>query len=147
MKILIIIFISIILVKCSYGQNPVYFDSSGKLKHEYKGFGSADDRIYGAGDTIPTGYLTLGGHWRSDSMPTKYDTIPCIMLVCDTSNSLSDYVYSDGTKVQYLTFISEARWMFGNFVINSGAIRGTYLDADKKPLEKSIIVWQSINRK
>src|SRR5690606_9729314 len=99
--------------------------------------------------------FTLTPHILSDSMYfTRHiinDTIPCIMLVGDTSvkeltpkypisTELGDTLYIGGIS----TIDPMVRWMKGFIVRNRGFIYSIeYLDKYKAPLDKNIIVWMA----
>ena len=63
--------------------------------------------------------------------PPIFDTIPVIMLVCDTAKD----------KLGFPTTVAYSIWGF--CTVRSDTWDSLYLDADKKPLPKSIIVWVS----
>ena len=92
-------------------------------------FGQKDSVMnWGSGYTTRGNYITLG---------PSVDTIPCVMLYTDTTS----YYFSEGVKIKF-----DPSWMYGYSVGNYFSIRHTYLDKYKKPLKKTIIVWQSISR-
>ncbi len=75
-----------------------------------------------------------------------FDTISVIMLVCDTSLHIYQ-TKSNFEGMDYYDFDNSVKWTFGYKVTESTyySIYGkyTYLDADKKELPKSIVVWLS----
>jgi hypothetical protein len=105
--------------------------------------------------------------------PLTYDTIPCIMLVCDTMHYSN---YAPQLNKQYFDKTGIIMWVTGyikreikteleavyhdpNYTLPNGGRTAMatywttepqstytfleYLDSNKKPLSKSIIVWQS----
>lgn len=90
----------------------------------------------------------------------QYDTIRCLMLVCDTISGYLPAIIDVGR-----TSLEQHRrivyWQYGYKVsqfVAAGWDREDnqhgsyfdfkcYLDADRKPLSKSIVVWQSIEIK
>ncbi len=159
MKNLIIIFISIILVKPSYGQTfCAKCDSVSLNKDSTKYIG------YLKGKAIDS----MGSILYEEK--EKYDTIPVVMFVCDTSkgfqienivDSSDGEVYLYGTANQDNKLYWRFGWSVRQFSGYRNANTGTYavyisepvytsiqyLDDKKQPLIPSIIVWQSINRK
>ena len=83
-------------------------------------------------------------------------TIKCIMLLCDTSRKkIGSYFKSDSIQPKnngntftghWITEYGEPNhsltWQIG-YEIHDGSLYISYLDADKKPLSKNIIVWIS----
>ncbi len=90
--------------------------------------------------------------------PLKIDTIPCVMLVTDTfqfdqyTTTYDTLVTEYGMKsisigMKKSKTILNNVWQQQGYCINrSDSFYVTYLDADKKELPKSIIIWQSIIR-
>ncbi len=78
---------------------------------------------------------------NSDSSITitarQIDTVRVIMLVCDTSNQFYS-IHSD-TIVGTLT--GWVSWQFG-YDVRENNEHLYYLDENKKPLNKNIVVWQ-----
>lgn len=82
--------------------------------------------------------------WRRSN--GKTDTIPVIMLVCDTMlipgsvtilflDQMSNQPYEAGNVKNRIPY---CWWQFGYYIRYSG-----YLDENKKPLSPSIVVWES----
>lgn len=100
------------------------------------------------------GYLTGGFNLPRLHSPTRKDTIPVIMLTCDTlhytnytpSISIKNYFDKAGTILWLKGYAARTQsmiccggaygesyvWMTGNT---------EYLDANKQPLNKNVIVW------
>lgn len=178
------------LVNKNYGNNWVFLDSSKTTYHngveniwdkmhyffnfkmEYR------EPLYYTWDSIYYNYDTSRiirrfTDGKLDSIPSTLfmiktaDTLPCIMLVCDTSEIYTTWEkfeidldktnrYRDTTKSIFPGFmgktvidttsryyISELHWQYGYSVTSNLSYKTTYLDADKRPLPKSIVVWQS----
>lgn len=94
-------------------------------------------------------FYSTAGMWIRE----KQDTIPVMMLVCDTASKaypiwLSDTIH----KLKEKTFYSNGVWWdFGYEVRFTGVytpryIYFEYLDKDKKPLEKNIVVFTTKER-
>jgi len=164
-----ILLIAFLFLVCNgYGQNEevntTYYDTA---------FSSATLTGIDSGGTI-----TWGGAARAfllkplnvQAHTVIYDTIPCIMLVCDTGYKKgfdkSFIVYSTNDSTENIGkcehCVAYVFWMKGYEVrekhyYNNGRMRlnadgiimpdcythKEYLDADKKQLPKNIIVWQS----
>jgi len=104
-----------------------------------------------------------------DTIELSYDTIPIVMLICDTFSvkPFGNRLYESSTHEYTAMAFPVVYWQFGyevkrlmpnglNFltmpsnepIIENGAWQHIlYLDRDKKPLSKNIIVWQSIELK
>jgi hypothetical protein len=97
----------------------------------------------------------------SKEMKPKYDTIPVIMLVCDTAIYEFGVVRTKGEYVQHYEPNYSATWKNGyevsekywpyhpNYMVfnEQQSVRHIkYLDSDKKPLGNNIIVWDTKNR-
>jgi hypothetical protein len=137
----------------------------------FSGYGQKDTLMLINGDCSggsqqhsPGLFLDASG-WQT----IKYDTSHCIMLVCDTTKTekLHEYYIEQadmGKNTWRLNKYNDAiYWKYGyevnhcwEFASMSGCDENVfdenfkqfeYLDADKKPLSKSIIVWQSKNIK
>ena|ERR1700690_610982 len=104
---------------------------------------------------LPNYTGTITALWE---MPFKPDTVRCIMMISDTSHSYHTYFQTDSiqTSKDYLTghdvkidegFANQINyWVIGYcFNTDRSKIFWQYLDSDKKPLSKNIIVWQSQN--
>lgn len=72
--------------------------------------------------------------------PVKIDTIPCIMLVSDTS--LRGKVYSTNGTLDYYNHGS-IFWIKGYYIQRSDYKGTRPLDENKKPLPLNIVIWQS----
>jgi len=68
----------------------------------------------------------------------KPDTLRCILLVCDTSTIAKEP--NEVKTLQKRYFNTAVYWQFGYKVITNWR-NVTYLDDKKRPLLKSIIVW------
>jgi hypothetical protein len=117
-----------------------------------------------------TGYITLNGgesfisklpykRWDALYENTQYDTIRCLMIVCDTMHytnytpSLNRDNYFDKSGVVvwvggYEVIEKPKPFPLSTYAGNSNIYLTTsghiaWLDADKKELQKNIIVWQS----
>ena len=95
-------------------------------------------------DIENTSFYSLGRD--SGAIRYQYDTMPCIMLVCDTSLQTYPRQTSYLTTIYYKDFDYSVRWQFGYSV----QVRSTfflnpaeYLDENKIPLSKNKIVWSS----
>ncbi len=76
--------------------------------------------------------------------PTMVDTVKCIMLVCDTSYTKRVY-WINGYEVRVCEFICcdpSEKFLAKNYW---SCDHVEYLDENKKPLSKNIIVWMSKN--
>lgn len=151
----------LLLASCnSYGQKK---DS---LKSKWADATRIEYRVQG-GDT--TWYSEKMVQWGDPiTMSTsvikfypKYDTINCIMLVCDTTfrKDVIGYVGYFGDTVAYIeNRMIHVWWQFGYEVKKMASTsllafdeRGhllidnfeEYLDQNKKPLRKSIVVWMT----
>ena len=73
-------------------------------------------------------------HWNTLS---KNDTVKVVMLVCDTAGVR----FNNNDYIDHFVY-----WQFGYQVLNNDywELAG-YLDENKKPLSKNIIVWQAKN--
>lgn len=91
-------------------------------------------------------------------LPNKLDTIPVIMLVCDTAKQNLKMLDSEGRPFNFNDRNISVEWQFGYSVNIKKTTRGMppfmeywehlyYLDENKNPLSKSIIVWQSLEIK
>ena len=87
------------------------------------------------------------------------DTMPVLMLVCDTGKKSNNYtayiaVINDNGKEEILGqcngCVPYVWWMFGYSVstitMRAALLPSIYLDEKKKPLSKSLVVWISKNR-
>lgn len=74
----------------------------------------------------------------------QFDTVRCIMLVCDIG--LKEYQANtiDMTYKTYKDFDYSVKWQIG-YVYHTDGFHVEYLDENKKPLSKNIIVWMSKN--
>ena len=77
-------------------------------------------------------------------IPQKEDTVKCVMLVCDIG--LKEYRANtiDMTYKTYKDFDYSVKWQIG-YVYHTDGFHVEYLDENKKPLSKNIIVWMSKN--
>lgn len=89
------------------------------------------------------------------SPPVKIDTIPCVMIVSDTfkfdqyttthdtlRSEYGGWVISMGMKKSKL--ILNGVWQQqGYYIKRSDSFYVAYLDADKKKLDRNIVVWMS----
>ena len=76
----------------------------------------------------------------------EYDTIPCVMLVCDTSLQTYTRATPYMTYIDYKDLDYSVRWQFGYFVQVRSTFflkQGEYLDENKIALSKNKIVWIS----
>ena len=76
----------------------------------------------------------------------QYDTIPCVMLTCDTSLQTYTHQTIYLTNIDYRDFDYSVRWQFGYYVqVRSRFFLNPakYLDENKVPLSKNKIVWIS----
>lgn len=114
-------------------------------------------------DTIycyPIDTLFDATHWYIENPP---DTIPCYLLVSDTSmqsksvtyqvaDVLGHYMMIDGTptatKTELVYFRDIQPKVIEGYVLQGGFfyIDGMYRDEKKKPLNKNYIVWQVIEK-
>jgi len=95
-----------------------------------------------------------------DAKGQTRDTIPCLMLVCDTANTLP--IFWEDYGILYRLKPWEVVWIMGFEIrekhntaegcIDPGLTPGiwrdyyehvAYLDSKKKPLAKSVVVWMS----
>lgn len=68
------------------------------------------------------------------------DTVKCVMLVCDTS--LQEYNNYNCIGCQHSGYNPMVTWQTGYFYY-TGVAHVAYLNENKKPLSKNIIVWMS----
>lgn len=96
--------------------------------------------ITGTADTAhkPTYFQYNGTLKMNTSYPT--DTVKCIMLVCDTS--LQHYNNFDCMNCIRSGYNPLVTWQIG-YSYHTDLIHIGYLDENKKPLSKNIIVWMS----
>jgi len=73
----------------------------------------------------------------------KPDTIKVMMLITDTSTLINGYIAASVVKGYNVLKLIPAGWEFGDRQIMEHWEHDKYLDDKKKPLKKSIIVWQS----
>jgi len=107
-----ILFLSVM----SYGQKDTSYDIGGST---YLGSSIIkEDTSYNIG-TIATYY--------SRSIVT-YDTVPVIMLICDTARVYDNYDF-------------KVYWTKGYCIKSSNSYYVTYLDRFKRPLRKTTLVW------
>lgn len=124
----------------------------------------------GSGLTLTdSGYLIISNS-SITTTPTlsisQFDTVKCIMLVCDTAlryliiNDYNTSIVSFDVKGQMKSFgykqdtlniyhSNYIYWQYGYELVNTdkdmyGGYQRNYLDENKKPLSESIVVWQSI---
>lgn len=115
-------------------------------------------RIIGSGNQAAIGIGTDNLLYEFTATP-KQDTVKVLMLVCDTSRPNTIKKFEDGTifeksgnvwwqfgyivkeKIETDQWVTRAESMIGEFV--SYWVTKQYLDKNKKPLQKSIIVWMS----
>ncbi len=153
------------MLSCSVGYGQIEWDSIAYNK-DTTGYD-----LFLRGKLFKTvGYIYGSRHFvctLQDSVNTlPTDTIPVLMLMCDTgykkNASCEISVYDSDTGKEVLAY-SENRtlftwWNFGYQVIEKDpqaaeagyytiSTHVNYLDSDKKPLFKSIIVWQSKKNK
>lgn len=105
-------------------------------------------KIFNADDfSVGDGYISI-------DYDSKYDTIKCIMLVCDTAHSNHGYdidpvYWQYGYEVRNVTNHPVGFWRIADGIgynekeYNS-YVHEIYLDENKKPISRSVIVWQSI---
>ena len=100
-------------------------------------------------------YLDTSYHpsFRLATRPQVNDTVKCIMLVCDTSvrysKFASEVAFTLPPKILRYDSIpmsvdNSVEWMLGYFY-HIDRWHVSYLDENKKPLPKNIIVWMSKN--
>jgi len=98
-------------------------------------------------DSLTTGYAT---RLVDSTVNIKTDTVRVIMLVCDTSTEIVQRTTVDTFGVMRLLPVSiynqNVYWQFGYKVITYWR-NITYLDDKKRPLLKSIIVWNVFTEK
>lgn len=95
--------------------------------------------IIKSGDTITNGGMAYAYFAKP---PDRYDTVKVVMLFSDTE--LKEYEGEQmGIKYDYKDFDYSVRWRAGYAVIKNKARVTEYLDAEKKKLNPSIIVWMS----
>lgn len=87
------------------------------------------------GDTFPAplSFLTLQNQWHHEIEPGKLDTVTCMMLVTDSTIINGASYYLKGYQVNIGASDNYNEFHYWEFV--------KYIDADKKPLSKNIIVW------
>ena len=133
----ILTLILIVSASYCYGQDSSYKWPS--IKHKVDSAVSLTIDSFG----IAKYYIGLD----SLSYKVSYDTVPCIMLVCDTAFYMQHTVayirlQDDAQQAGRLAF-----WIRGYIATKSKYsgvyIEKTYIDADKKPLSKNIVVWLS----
>lgn len=102
-------------------------------------------------DSVMIGIYTVADSlWVRPAPIKQYDTIPIVMLVSDTTkgnrwdaNTLTLYIQSvDNYDVSFMfgyELIRMPEYAYADPIV-------AYLDDKKKPLSKSIIVWQSKRR-
>ena len=94
--------------------------------------------------TESTSFYSLGRD--SGAIRYQYDTIPCVMLVCDTSLQVYTYPTTYMTNIDYKDLDYSVRWRFGYFVQVRSTFflkQGEYLDENKIALSKNKIIWIS----
>ena len=109
---------------------------------------------YGQKDSL---VLVDSSDWVWGKTKSEYDTVKVIMLVCDTSlnynTTVNDHLYIEDAKLKTYKTIDTINifhslllsWQYGYEVKETDAIEDIYfLNADKQPLKKSIIVWQTL---
>lgn len=145
--------ISILCLSCmlsSYAQDTTNANLTFKLKELEKG-------------GLLTGVVIADTSYQTAWITYKKDTVKCIMQVCDTSlhkwivpfhygfqvdtssslNSLALGVTGYDIPIfehEESAYDYSLRWMNGYRV---KTVKPTYLDENKKPLNKNFIVWQS----
>jgi hypothetical protein len=134
--------IALFFTVCCWGQKKI-------SDTNYVILGIAHDSTYGyfiIGDLGGTSYGVSSV--KSFGNETYQDTVRCIMLVCDTSftcltSVLDVYENADSAKRFYeiKNRVPHVWWQFGYAVDSIYSIKIKYLDQNKKPLSKSIIVW------
>jgi len=115
---------------CGYGQK----DSSFKTLFIRGGVITNDTSFYTSATSLTTtGYLP------------KQDTIRVLMLVCDTSSEMPNgsgiHFFIDWQYGYKVIEIVPQNWEVGDVQVQATWQTIQYLDADKKPLPKSTIVW------
>ena len=101
-------------------------------------------------DSVPYIYFATNNGWHHEIEVGKLDTVPCMILATDTCLCYSGQqgfdiskglrqegfvYYLKGYQVNIGTSDQYNEYHYWKFV--------AYLDADKKPLSKNIIVWMS----
>lgn len=97
-----------------------------------------------APDTISMEYIGV----KLDSFELKHDTIPCIMLVTDTCNCYkgqATYDLVNALRQQGFSYYINGFYVWDSYRFNE--IPPSYLDADKKPLSKNIVIWMAMPTK
>ena len=90
--------------------------------------------------------LDLKGIYRCDTFLIKkppLDTIPCIMMVCDTNSMRVNEYYLHENIMVWWQKGYDVREKYYYMEDEVDYIHLYYLDSDKKRLSKNIVVWMS----
>jgi len=135
---------------------------------EYGGHIRAFQNVWNENDTVSKRYPVYELVWQQDSavIKYKYDTIPVVMLIGDTSKTkysgfveiggwVFDTTWHEPNPSIYWKFGYEVEEYIPERFYSQGFNRSwtggywqhlCYLDENKQPMKKSIIVWQTKNR-
>lgn len=105
---------------------------------------------------LSTAFIT-GWGGTSDTTIRKIDTIPVILLVCDTAKkgdgkskiTFSIFYNAEkpeenvGTSVNHVPYVFWIKGYEAREIVNHFLEKIYYLDENKKPLKKNIVVWLS----
>lgn len=86
--------------------------------------------------------LMVVGSLTFDTLQRRLDTIPCIMLISDTSTMLITNYASESPLIYHSPSYKSNNWMKG-YVVKPGNPYLVYLDEYKQPLSENVIVWMS----
>jgi hypothetical protein len=157
MKKILITLTVLFVSEISFGQ--IKLDSIFRFKQDTISF-KVDTSVSG----VSTDSLMVDHLFNWQKQPQKTDTVPIIMLVCDTSRKEYETIPQRGIIKSYFDVNNSVHWSFG-YEVRSGAYgccdpldnmvakyywfytHLEYLDENKKPLSPSIIVWLSKNLK
>ena len=96
--------------------------------------------------------LTINGSLSIDNFHVNNDTVKVIIMVVDTCDKQANYLSKSGWRhgiiywqygYEVYKFV-ERHWEQGDYQVEGGYQLIQRLDSDKKPLPKSVIVWQTI---